>query len=126
MALINCIDDLNRSKVRNAEEKIAVDILKTALEAPFRQLACNAGMEPSRLLRKIRAQKNKNYGVDFEKRTECDVVKNGIIDSFRVTKLALQNASSVAGILFSTDAVITEIPKEVEDEDPHHHDEGGY
>ena len=49
-----------------------------------------------------------------------------IVDSYRVTKLALQNASSVAGILFCTDAVITEIPKEVEDEDHHHHDEGGY
>ena len=123
VAFLKCAESLDGLRVRDADTKIGVEILRDALEAPFRQLAKNAGEEPSRLLRKWRNSKKKNYGFDFQKKAESqDLVADGIIDSVRVARLALKNAASVASMLFSTSCVVTEIPTEEED---HHHDEAG-
>ncbi|MGE3166023.1 MAG: chaperonin GroEL [Planctomycetota bacterium] len=124
IAFLRCVAALEDDKIKDQDEKTGVDILRTALEAPFRQLAINAGEEPSRLLRKIYYTEGVNQGFDFEKRRECDMIDAGIIDSFRVTRMALENAVSVASMLFTTDAVITEIPKEKSHDDHEGHHDG--
>ncbi|MFQ5653498.1 MAG: chaperonin GroEL [Planctomycetota bacterium] len=121
VALLGCIEEIGQARVRDREEKTGVMILKRALEAPFRQLAGNAGEEPSRILRRIRGQENPHFGFDFEKKKDCDLVKAGIVDSVRVTRLALQNAVSVASMLFTTEAVVTELPGEAEEDHDHDH-----
>ncbi len=108
-------------RTKNADEKLGLDILRSALEAPFRQLAANAGEEPSQVLRRVRASNKPTHGFDFEKKIECDMVKEGIVDAARVARLALRNASSVAGMLFSTDCVVTSIASD--DHDHHDHPE---
>ncbi|MCI0651012.1 MAG: chaperonin GroEL [Planctomycetes bacterium] len=123
VALLRCIEALADVEVADGDERTGVQILRSALEAPFRQLAANAGEEPSQILRKIRAQKSDTYGFDFEKKQGCDMMKAGIIDSLRVTRTALKNAASVAGMLITTDCVVTEIPSKKKAHDPHHHDD---
>ncbi|MEE8142194.1 MAG: chaperonin GroEL, partial [Planctomycetota bacterium] len=120
VALINCSRMLETARVRDADEKQGIKILKAALQAPFRQLAKNAGEEPSRILRRIRAQEEPHFGFDFEKRRDCDLLSSGIIDACRVTKLALQNANSVAGVLFTSGTVVTDLPREEAEPDEHH------
>ena len=88
-----------------------------------------AGLVP-RLFRKrrmcrIRNKNQQAFGFDFEKKEDCNMVKSGIIDSCRVTKQALQNAASVAGILFTAGTVVTDLPREEPDGDDHHHDHDG-
>ncbi len=122
VALVRAADAVAGMRIKDEQEKLGVVILQKALEAPFRQLAENAGIEPSRLLRKIRMAKEPTWGYDFSKREECDLFETGIIDSCRVVRLALQNAVSVATMILTSEAVITDIPSESED---HHHEEEG-
>ena len=124
VALIHCADEVSRMKVRDPLEKIAAEILADALEEPFRQLAKNAGVEPSILLREIRAADDTTTGYDFARREMCDLMETGIIDSCDVTRRALQNAVSSATMILTSDAVITEIPSEASEEDHHHDHEG--
>lgn len=128
VAFLRCVAALEEDRVRPGDEQIGVDILRYALEAPFRQLATNAGVEPSRLLRKVYYTKDVNHGYDFEKKKECDLLAAGIVDSFRVMKLALEHAVSVAGLMFTTDAVITDIPSDDDEHEGHHEGEsmGGF
>ena len=123
VGLVRAADAVSGMRIRDEQEKIGVEILKKALEAPFRQLAVNAGLEPSRLLRSIRMAEEPTWGYDFAKREECDLFDAGIIDSCRVVRLALQNAVSVATMILTSEAVVTDIPSETEDD--HHHEEEG-
>jgi len=122
-ALVRAADAVANARIRDEQEKVGVEILAKALEAPFRQLAENAGVEPGRILRSIRRSEESTWGYDFSKREECDLFERGIIDSCRVVHLALQNAVSVATMILTSEAVITEVPSETEDH--HHHDEEG-
>ena len=123
VALVRAADAVSTVRIKDEQEKLGVEILAKALEAPFRQLAINAGVEPSRILRKVRQAEEPTGGYDFSKREECDLFDAGIIDSCRVVRLALQNAVSVATMILTSEAVITDIPSETADD--HHHEEEG-
>ena len=125
LALIHCSDTVAEMPFDDPLDKMAAHILMKALEEPFRQLAANAGVEPSKLLRKIRSMNEKTHGFDFARLEMCDLRKAGIIDPCDVMLSALQNAVSTATMILTSDAVVTDIPKDTEEEDHHHHDHEG-
>jgi chaperonin GroEL len=95
------------------DEKIGVEIVRRAIEVPFRVIATNAGEDASLALRKVRAEKGA-YGFDAETGEYADLKKRGILDPVKVTRHALQNAASVAALLLTTEAMISDIPEEEE------------
>jgi len=125
LALIHCSDAVAEMRFRDPLEKTAAGILAKALEEPFRQLAQNAGVEPSKLIREIRNLNDDTSGYDFARLEVCDLFEAGIIDSCDVTRSALQNAVSTATMILTSDTVVTDIPKETEEEDHHDHDHEG-
>jgi chaperonin GroEL len=112
VALIRAIAVLENLKV-TGEEKIGVDIVRKACEWPMRKIAENAGVDGSIVVQAVRNGKG-NYGFDALKDTYCDMVKSGIIDPTKVTRTALQNASSIASLLLTTECMIAEIPEKKE------------
>ncbi|MBU1486741.1 chaperonin GroEL [bacterium] len=94
------------------DEAIGASIVRRALEEPLRQIVENAGQEGSIIVDKIRNNEEYAYGYDAEKNEYTDLVKAGIIDPAKVTRSALQNAASVAGLMLTTECVVTEIPEE--------------
>ncbi|MBU2236156.1 chaperonin GroEL, partial [Patescibacteria group bacterium] len=96
------------------DEKVGVDILRRSLEAPARQIAENAGKEGSVVVEEIK-KLNQNEGYNALTNEYEDLVKAGIIDPTKVTRTALQNAASIASLILTTEAVVTDIPKENED-----------
>jgi chaperonin GroEL len=112
VALIRAIAVLENLKV-TGEEKIGVDIVRKACEWPMRKIAENAGVDGSIVVQAVRNGKG-NYGFDALKDTYCDMVKAGIIDPTKVTRTALQNASSIASLLLTTECMIAEIPEKKE------------
>ena len=109
-----------------ADQQLGVKIVRRALEEPLRQLANNAGLEGSVVVERVRNEKG-NMGYNVGTDTYEDLVKAGVIDPTKVTRSALQNASSIAGLMLTTEALITEIP---EDDAPadggHGHSHGPY
>jgi chaperonin GroEL len=96
-------------KVRGTEdEKIGVEIVRRALEEPIRMIAQNAGAEGSIIVAKVRESKEKNFGYNASTDNYEDLVKSGVIDPTKVTRTALQNAASIAGLLLTTEAVVVE------------------
>jgi len=89
---------------------VGVKIIKRALEEPLRQIAKNAGHEPSIVAQKIKEGKD-DFGFDAYKEEYVHMYKAGIIDPTKVTRIALQNAASIAGLMLTTEAVITEVPE---------------
>ena len=83
-----------------------------ALEAPVRQIAENAGVEGSLVVGKILEEKSETFGFDAQSEDYVDMVAKGIIDPAKVVRTALQDASSVAGLLVTTEAMVAELPKE--------------
>ena len=98
-------------KAANDDERIGVNIIKRALEEPFRQIVYNAGKEGSVLLNEIK-QKGGNWGYDARNDQIVDMIVEGIIDPAKVTKQALQNASSIAGLMLTTEALVSEIKED--------------
>jgi len=94
------------------DEITGVDIVYRALEAPIRQIAINAGVDAPIVVQQVLADKNKNFGYNAENGEYVDMVKSGIIDPTKVTRCALLNASSISGLLLTTEAVISSIPEE--------------
>ncbi|MEN9547021.1 MAG: hypothetical protein RLZZ356_1753, partial [Verrucomicrobiota bacterium] len=121
VALIRTLPAIEALKLGITDEQIGVDIVRRAIEAPLRELARNAGVEGGLIVQEVKRRKgNEGYNVatgEYE-----DLVKAGVVDPKKVTRSALQNASSIAGLLLTTEAVITEIPekKEKPAADPHH------
>jgi chaperonin GroEL len=113
IALLYCIKDLQKL-VDKAEGDIrtGMQIVLRALEEPLRQIACNAGLEGSVIVEKIKAQYDVNYGYDAAKNEYGDLVARGIIDPTKVTRSALQNAASIASMLLTTESIVTDIPEE--------------
>jgi len=110
VAYIRAIDVLEKLKVSNEDEKIGVDIIKRALEAPIRTIVANAGIEGSIVVQKVREGKA-DFG--FNARTEKyeNLLKAGVIDPVKVTRVALENAASIAGLLLTTECTIVDKPE---------------
>ena len=110
VALIRCLAAIEGVKGANEDETIGVGIIKRAVEAPLRSLAANAGVEGSVIVEAVKKAKgNEGYNVatgEYE-----DLVKAGIVDPKKVTRSALQNAASIAGLLLTTECLITEVPE---------------
>jgi chaperonin GroEL len=119
VALIRAQKVLEKVETANDEEAVGIRILSRAIEEPLRQIATNAGLEGSVVVNEV---KNGKGGFGFNARTEVyeDLVKAGVIDPTKVVRSALQNASSVAGLMLTTEAMIAELPKE-EKADGHGH-----
>jgi chaperonin GroEL len=112
VALLRCVSALDSLKGLPAEQMVGVAIVKRTLEEPIRQIAENAGVEGSVVVDKVRQDKNPNAGFDAQSEQYCDLMKAGIIDPTKVVRCALQNAASVAGLMLTTEVMITELPEE--------------
>ena len=111
VALIRAQSELER--IRGTEdEKIGVEIVRRALEEPIRMIAQNAGAEGSIVVAKVKESKDKNFGYNAATDTYEDLVKAGVIDPTKVTRTALQNAASIAGLLLTTECVVVEKKEE--------------
>ena len=94
------------------DEQIGVNIVKRALEEPLRQIVSNAGKEGAVIVEKVRAEKNPNIGYNAVTEKFEDLVAAGVIDPAKVTRCALQNAASIAGLMLTTEALISELPED--------------
>jgi len=109
VALLRCLSSLDKVKVKG-DEKIGVEIIREVLEAPCRTLCQNAGVEGSLVVEKIKAEtQNINFGYNVATDKYEDLVQSGVIDPTKVTRSALQNAASIAGLLLTTEVMVTEI-----------------
>lgn len=109
VALLRTIEKLEELKLKD-DEKIGVDIVKRALEEPVRQIAENAGIEGVVAVQKVKAEKSA-FGYNAEKGEYGDLIKAGIIDPVKVVRLTIQNASSIAGLMLTTETLICDIPE---------------
>ena len=94
------------------DEKLGAEIIRNVLDQPLRAIAENAGRDGAVVVNRVRQMKSRSEGYDADKDTYCDLVAAGIIDPAKVVRTALQNAASVAALLLTTDALITDLPKE--------------
>jgi chaperonin GroEL len=110
VALVRAAKALDKMKL-TGDEAVGADILRRALMFPLKQIAQNAGVDGSIVLERVKAAKG-NEGFDAAKLEYTDLVKAGVIDPVKVVRTALENASSVAGLLLTTETLISEIPEE--------------
>ena len=110
VALVRAIPGLAKLKLEGDEE-VGCNIVRRALEEPLRQIAQNAGVEGAVVISKVIASKG-NHGYNAATNTYGDLVKDGVIDPAKVTRTALQNAASIAGLLLTTEALVADIPEE--------------
>jgi chaperonin GroEL len=110
-ALLRCLPALEKLKVHD-DEAIGVNIVKRALEEPTRQIAQDAGHEGAVVVGRIRDSKDENFGFNAESGEYTDLVKAGVIDPAKVTRLALQNAASIAALMLTTEALVADIKEE--------------
>jgi chaperonin GroEL len=108
VALIRCIPVLEKLKLHE-DEAIGVNIVKRALEEPMRQIALNAGHEGAVVVGRVRESKDENFGFNAETGEFGDMIKAGVIDPAKVTRLALQNAASIAALMLTTEALVADI-----------------
>ncbi|AOU97037.1 chaperonin GroL [Acidihalobacter yilgarnensis] len=109
-ALVRALSALVSLKGENADQDAGISIARRALEEPLRQIVANAGEEPSVILNNVRAGTG-NYGYNAATGEYGDMVEMGILDPTKVTRSALQNAASVAGLIITTEAMVAELPK---------------
>jgi chaperonin GroEL len=110
VALLRCLGAIDTVKPENDDERIGVDIVKRAIEYPTRALAANAGVEGSVVVQEVKRRKG-NEGYNVSTGEYEDLVKAGVVDPKKVTRAALQNAASIAGLLLTTECLVTEIPE---------------
>jgi chaperonin GroEL len=110
VALIRAIEAVDKLKA-TGDTRVGINVIKRALEEPFRQIVFNAGHESSVILNEIR-QKGGSWGFDARTEKVVDMLQAGIIDPSKVTKQALQNAASIAGLMLTTEALVSEIKEE--------------
>ena len=111
VALINAIPALDTLEITDADEKVGVEIIRKAMEAPMRAIAQNAGFEGSVMVDKVRHME-KGEGVNFADGTTGKMIEMGVNDPVKVTRTALQSAASVAALILITECTINEIPKD--------------
>jgi chaperonin GroEL len=116
VALLRAQAALDKVKTEDADEQVGINIVRRTLEEPIRQIAINAGMEGSIIVENVkRNSKNPNYGFNADSgKYEEDMFKVGIVDPVKVTRSALQNAASIAGLILTTEVLITDIPDKKE------------
>jgi len=110
VALLRAAAALDGLKAEH-DEQIGVNIIRRACEEPVRQIVGNAGYEGSIVIEKIRANQESNFGFNAATGNYEDLVKSGVIDPTKVTRSALQNASSISALMLTTEAMIAEIPE---------------
>ena len=110
VALVRAIKAIESVKGDNHEQDVGIGIAKRAMEEPLRQIVQNAGDEPSVVVSKVRDGKD-NYGYNAASGEYGDMIEMGILDPTKVTRYALQNAASVAGLMITTEAMIADAPK---------------
>jgi chaperonin GroEL len=110
VALLRAASALDGLKIEG-DEKIGYDIIRRACEEPVRQISGNAGFEGAIVIEKIRVNKDPHYGFNAATGVYEDLVKSGVIDPTKVTRSALQNASSISALMLTTEAMICEIPE---------------
>ena len=117
VALVRAIPSLEKLEVV-ADERVGVNIVKRALEEPLRQIVANAGHEGAIVVEKVRASSDAEFGFNAETEKFENLVDAGVIDPAKVTRFALQNAGSIASLMLTTEALITDIPEEKEKTPP--------
>ena len=113
VALLRCISALDKLKLED-DEATGVAIVKRALEEPTRQIAQNAGHEGAIIVNRVHDSKDANFGFNAETGEFGDMIKAGVIDPTKVTRLALQNAASVVALMLTTEVLIADIKEEEE------------
>ena len=115
VALINAMEALVGKKMANEDEQIGINIVRKSLEVPMRKIAENAGKDGSVVVESVRQKqksaKNKRIGYDVLSEEYLDMVKGGVIDPAKVTRGALENAASIAAMILTTEALITDVPE---------------
>src|SRR6185369_6953681 len=110
VALLRCLPAIEALNLKDEDESIGVEIVKRAVEFPTRWLAINGGYEGSVVVQEVRKRKG-NEGFNVSTGEYEDLVKAGVVDPKKVTRAALQNAASIAGLLLTTECLITEVPE---------------
>ncbi len=111
VALIRCLEAVEAVKAADEDEKAGIEIIKAALTEPLRQICANAGYEGSLVVEKVKSEKD-SFGFNAATGEYEDLLKAGVIDPKKVTRIAIQNASSIASLLLTTEAAICEKPEE--------------
>ncbi len=125
VALIRTIPAIDKVKGSNADEETGIALVKKALEAPIRTIAENAGVEGSVVLMNVLAKKAVSYGYNARTEVYEDLKKAGVIDPTKVTRVALENAASIAAMVLTTECVINDKPEADAPAMPHMHGGGG-
>jgi len=112
VALVRCAAALDELRFKNDDEETGAEIVKRALEEPLRQIVANSGEEGAIVVGKIREAKDQNFGYNAQTDKFEDLVKAGVIDPTKVTRTALQNAASIAALMLTTEALVSELPEE--------------
>ncbi|MDP7495012.1 MAG: TCP-1/cpn60 chaperonin family protein, partial [Roseibacillus sp.] len=128
---IGCIDchmphrngDPNQGRDHACRGGHDLELVRSAVESPLRQLAANAGREGALIVEHVKNSEG-SIGYDVAKDDYVDLIAQGVVDPTKVTRSALQNAASIAGLLLTTECVVTDLPEEDAPE-PHGHDHGG-
>jgi chaperonin GroEL len=124
VALLRTIPAIEALNLKDDDEKIGVEIVKRSIEFPLRCLAQNAGVEGSLIVQEVKKRKG-NDGYNVATGEYEDLVKAGVVDPKKVTRSALQNAASIAGLLLTTECLITEVPEKEKPAAPAGHGPGG-
>ncbi len=111
VALLYAVRALDKVEPENQDQRVGVDIVRKAIQAPIRQIAENAGVDGAVVTGKVLESKDTNYGYNAQSGEYVDMVKSGIIDPTKVVRTALQDAASVGGLLITTESMVTEAPK---------------
>ena len=111
VALVRCIAALTKLRAEEGDEQIGINIVRRALEEPLRMIVANAGYEGAVVVEKVKSNGNPNYGFNAETESFGDLVADGVIDPTKVTRAALQNAASIASLLLTTEASVSECPE---------------
>ena len=116
VALVRAVTAIKVAKLKgdNHDQDVGIQIALRAMEEPLRQIVENAGIEGSVVYHKVAESKDTNFGYNAANGEYGDMVKMGILDPTKVTRTALQNAASVAGLMITTEAMVAELPKEEE------------
>src|SRR5438034_3959721 len=117
VALLRCIPSLEKLKAEG-DEQIGINIVKRALEEPIRMISHNAGHEGAVVVEKVKSNTNPNFGFNAQTETFGDLVNDGVIDPTKVVRTALQNAASIASLLLTTEALVSEFPEKEEKHAP--------
>jgi chaperonin GroEL len=111
IALLYATKTLNKVEGENSDQNVGIEVVRKALRTPARLIVENAGVDGSLVIGKLLEQKSATWGFDAQKEEYCDMIKAGIIDPAKVVRTALQDASSIAGLMITTEAMIAEKPE---------------